>query len=148
MAVRRPSIKPRFLKLFGSLHESLAYGYCLSDPEIVRTYLPYLDHVEQHIGSVVEVWGGQEIPPWKIVTPQVYCYDVLSKFGRSPDIGPYYNSKTPIGSVPTFTVGPRCDERPRARCVEAGGLRQMSSTVRRFWSSSDQAEAWTVLLAG
>lgn len=74
----------------------------LSDPEIVRTYLPILT-MSNNIGSVVEVWGGQEIPPWKIVTPQVWP----TMFCRSLDgrriSEPYYNSKTPIGSVPTFT---------------------------------------------
>lgn len=67
----------------------------------VRTY-PILT-MSNNIGSVVEVWGGQEIPPWKIVTPQVWP----TMFCRSLDgrriSEPYYNSKTPIGSVPTFT---------------------------------------------
>ncbi|COW19115.1 Uncharacterised protein [Mycobacterium tuberculosis] len=102
MAVRRPSIKPRFLKLFGLYGISrVRILICPILRSFVRTY-PILT-MSNNIGSVVEVWGGQEIPPWKIVTPQVWP----TMFCRSLDgrriSEPYYNSKTPIGSVPTFT---------------------------------------------
>lgn len=58
----------------------------LSDPEIVRTYLPYLDHVEQHWvrGRGVGWTGNSTLEDCDTTS---VAYDVLSKFGRSPDIG-------------------------------------------------------------
>lgn len=90
------------LKLFGLYGISrVRILICPILRSFVRTY-PILT-MSNNIGSVVEVWGGQEIPPWKIVTPQVWP----TMFCRSLDgrriSEPYYNSKTPIGSVPTFT---------------------------------------------
>lgn len=121
----------------------------LSDPEIVRTYLPYLDHVEQHWvrGRGVGWTGNSTLEDCDTTS---VAYDVLSKFGRSPDIGAVLQFEDADWFRTYFhEVGLDIDERPRARCVEAGGLRQMSSTSTKGSGIHPIKQgAWTVLLAG
>ncbi len=92
----------------------------LSDPEIVRTYLPYLTMSRTTLGPWSGV-GGQELHLEDCKYHSV-AYDVCRSLdGRSEP----YTRRRRLVPYP-HEVGPDIDE--RVHVLGAGGLRQMSST--------------------